>query len=148
MRSRLLLLLWGLMVSMVLTANPVTKDAARQKALQFLKEKSGDVAKARGARQVNVQLKEAVDMERLHIFNVGQDDGFVIISGDDCTGDLVLGYADEGSISLDNMPENMRAWLQGYADQIQWMQEHGIQENPSAARRIQAALMNGKKIMQ
>ena len=140
MSSRLLLLLWGLMVSMVLTANPVTRDAARQKALLFLREKSGDVANARGTRRVNIQLKDGADMERLHIFNVGQDDGFVIISGDDCTGDLVLGYADEGSISLDNMPENMRAWLQGYADQIQWMQEHGIQEKPSAARRSQAAL--------
>ena len=130
----------GLFFSMVLLAAPVTKDAARQKAADFLTKKTGNVAAARGMRPVSLKLQDNMACDELYVFNVGQRDGYVIISGDDCTADVVLGYADEGEILGNDLPENLRSWLQGYADQIKWMKEHGIQENEAAARRSQAPL--------
>ena len=133
--KRHLMTVVGLLVSIVLMATPITQDAARQKALQFLSGRSGNVAAARGMQQVKLQLKEGVVTDQLYVFNVGQHEGFVIVSGDDCTGDLVLGYADKGEISAENMPDNLRSWLQGYADQIQWMKEHGVRSQSVAASR-------------
>lgn len=124
----------SLFFGIALMAAPVSQEAARQKALQFLSGRSGNVAAARGMNQVKLQLKEGVVTDQLYVFNVGQKDGFVIVSGDDCTGDLVLGYADKGEISAGNMPDNLRSWLQGYADQIQWMKEHGVRNDAAASR--------------
>ena len=125
----------GLLVSMVMTAAPVGQDAARQKALQFLNERGSGVAAARGMNPVKLQLKDGPAADQLYVFNVGQKDGFVIVSGDDCTGDLVLGYAEKGEITAENMPVNLKSWLQGYADQIQWMKEHGVRSQSVAASR-------------
>jgi len=132
--KRQLLTLVGLLACLMLSAATVTKDEARQKALLFLQERGGDVNAARGMQQVELQLKEGVVTDKLYVFNVGQKDGFVIVSGDDCTGDVVLGYANRGEITSDNMPDNLRAWLQGYADQIRWMQEHGIKNDAAGSR--------------
>lgn len=128
----------GLLIGMVLMAAPVSKDEARQKAQQFLSRHSGNEAAARGMQQVKLQLKEGVAADQLFVFNVGQREGFVIVSGDDCTGDAILGYADSGEITAENMPTNLKAWLQGYADEIQWMKEHGVTNDVSAARALTA----------
>lgn len=43
--------------------------------------------------------------------------GFVIISGDDALTELI-GYSDSGTIDEDNMPTNMKAWLDQYAEYV------------------------------
>ena len=101
--KRKLLTLVGLSVTLLLTAAPITKETARKKALQFLTERGDNVAASRGAQSLEMQLRDGADVEKLHVFNVGQKEGFVIISGDDCTGDLILGYADRGEISTNNI---------------------------------------------
>ena len=124
----------GLFFCIGLMAAPVSKDAARQKALQFLSGRSGNVARSRRILPVKLELKDAFDNDQLYVFNVGQKEGFVIVSGDDCTGDVVLGYADMGELTEATMPDNMRAWLQGYADQIRWMQANSLRNEVSARR--------------
>ena len=52
-----------------------------------------------------------------YVFNLGNNQGFVIVSGDDRT-EEILGYSESGSYDEDNMPENMRQWLQGYDREI------------------------------
>lgn len=58
------------------------------------------------------------------VYNIDGDNGFIIISGDDEAVDI-LGYSDNGSIDLNNMPENMKVWLQGYAGQIESLKSSG-----------------------
>ena len=128
-----------MLFSSVLTAATVTREEARQLALRFLTEHGSGVAAARGMQPVPLLLRDAASVEQLHVFNVGQQEGFVIVSGDDCTGDLVLGYADSGEIAQETMPANLRAWLQGYADQIRWMQQHGVRNDVAAARALTSA---------
>lgn len=54
----------------------------------------------------------------LYVFNTEKTDGgFVIVSADDNTR-AILGYADNGTFSEENMPANIRFWLQMYADEI------------------------------
>ena len=55
----------------------------------------------------------------LYAFNI-EGGGYVIASGDDRTLP-VLGYSMTGSIDADDMPDNMRSWLQSYAEQIAFL---------------------------
>ncbi len=62
----------------------------------------------------------------LYVFNVADDGGYVIVSNDDRTMPI-LGYSDSGSLDTQNIPSNMRAWLQVYADEIAWVQAQATQ---------------------
>ena len=65
----------------------------------------------------------ALDVVNVFVFNVGNDHGFVIVSGEDRVRP-VLGYTDKGTFDPDNLPDNMRAWLANYQEQITWAADH------------------------
>jgi len=58
-----------------------------------------------------------------YAFNVGEKNGFVLVSADDRT-PAILGYADEGSLDSKEMPENLRWWLDEYEKQMRYLQRH------------------------
>ena len=130
MKRRLLFIL-SLLLPTLLMANPVGKEQAQEKALSFLNGRSA--AKARGPKAAS-NLRLVMSQDCYHVFNIGTGDGFVIVSGDDCAPDI-LGYADSGTIDPQSMPDNMKAWLQGYADQIEWMKAHGVKAEKSFTTR-------------
>ena len=68
-----------------------------------------------------------------YIFNVGKDGGFVIVSGEDRVRP-VLGYSDEGSVDMERMPENMKAWLSGYQEEIAWAVQQDIATTESVQK--------------
>lgn len=53
----------------------------------------------------------------VYVFNAIDEQGFVLVSAED-NARAVLGYSDEGHIDAQNIPANMRAWLQMYADEL------------------------------
>ena len=53
----------------------------------------------------------------VYAFNAADEGGFVLVSAED-NARAVLGYSDEGSLDAEQMPANMRAWLQMYADEL------------------------------
>lgn len=53
----------------------------------------------------------------VYVFNAVGEQGFVLVSAED-NARAVLGYSDEGHIDAQNVPANMRAWLQMYADEM------------------------------
>ena len=53
----------------------------------------------------------------VYVFNAIDEQGFVVVSAED-NARAVLGYSDEGHIDAQNIPANMRAWLQMYADEL------------------------------
>ena len=120
-------MLAGLVVPVLLMADPVDKDAARLKAEAFFMKKNPSSARRAQVRQ---DISLALTNESFHVFNLGEDGGFVMIAGDDCAPDI-LGYSDSGSFDAENMPENLRAWLDGYAEQIAWMKENEASPDPS-----------------
>ncbi|MDE5544503.1 MAG: C10 family peptidase, partial [Bacteroidales bacterium] len=66
--------------------------------------------------------KDASQTMPCYVFNVGEDKGFVVMSGDD---DLqaVLGYSFQGTFRSKNMPANLKWWLSHYEKQIRAYQE-------------------------
>ena len=109
--KRHLFLIAALLASALLHAGTVTKQEAHQRAAQFLAARYD----ANTAKELRMSMKES--QEAYYIFNVGSDEGFVIVSADDRT-PSVLGYSDSGTFDPDNLPDNFRAWLDGYAEEM------------------------------
>ena len=134
---RLLLLTVCFLTASVLFAGPVTKEQAQQLAQQFLQGK-GMTHRAPSLDQMKTEVVlDAVDEEGhpyLYAVTQGKDNGFVIVSGDDRFRG-VLGYSKTGSFDTTNMPDNMRAWLQGYVDEIRHLKAIGYQPSGTTARR-------------
>ena len=59
-------------------------------------------------------LQMSAESPEYYVFNTDGKKGFVIISGDDELTEMV-GYSNEGEFRSENAPENLRAWLDGYA---------------------------------
>lgn len=128
MRRSVFFLISCLLVTM-LYANPVTLEQARQTAADFLasQSKGGRRAPAQIVSQQTVlNAVDASGNPYLYAFNTGGNAGYVIVSGDDRTV-AVLGYSYNGSFDNQSMPDNMRAWLQGYVDEMMWLQQNGVQ---------------------
>ncbi|WP_308548293.1 C10 family peptidase [uncultured Parabacteroides sp.] len=68
-----------------------------------------------------------------YVFNVKAGNGFVIVAGDDCVSP-VLGYSEEGTFDAASMPENLKVWLQGYQEEINF----AIQNGGKATEEIRA----------
>lgn len=117
-------------------ADDVTAEQAEQQAIAFLTNSRATAGGPHYAPGTTPRLKLAGKVSGLYVFNVADNGGFVIVSNDDAT-TPVLGFSDSGSIDPNNIPDNMRAWLQGYADEIAWLQKHHgtIVAAPAKAQR-------------
>lgn len=104
-----------LFLSANLTAAPVSKRKAKAIAQSFMGQKNKTTAAPRLAYTMTVTGKP--EYAYYYVFNYGQDDGFVIVSGDDRTPEI-LGYSHKGNLNPDNAPAMVKSFLQGYADEI------------------------------
>lgn len=99
-------------------ADPVTKSAARQIAKKFLSEQ-GKSVKSEPARAARVHPSNTLEeVPAYYVFNSSDNKSFVIVSGDDQT-EQILGYSMNGAFDENDLPENLKAWLQGYAEEIE-----------------------------
>ena len=111
-----------LLLALAASAERVTAEQALQQARQFMTGKSFTAAKPLTVRSSRHLAPGQQADAALYVVNA-QGQGFVIVSGDDRTVPI-LGYSDSGQMDTDNMPEHIKAWMQGYADQIAWLEEH------------------------
>ncbi len=122
MRRNLLLSI-VIALCMPLFGNQVDETTAKQLAQNFWKEnnimgvRDGKVFKKRmnDARFVNVAPQ--CGYTEFYIFNNEDGKGFVIIAADDCV-TPILGYSYENNFAAENLPSNLKGWLDGYAEQI------------------------------
>lgn len=116
------------LISEHLWAAPVTAEQAAQKAKRFMITKMGGVelapALAHGAAMARDYTDTAAPL--LYVFNVGNDEGFIIISGEDSTPEI-LAYTEKGSYDYDQLPDNARWWIDNYAKQIEALRQSGVQ---------------------
>lgn len=112
-----------IVLCMHLFANPVDETTAKQLAQNFWKTnniigvKGDKVFKKRmdDARFINVA--QQCGYSEFFIFNNENGKGFVIIAADDCV-TPILAYSYDNNFVTDNLPLNLKDWLDGYAEQI------------------------------
>lgn len=122
MRKYLLTLVGCTLWTLLSVAAPRTAQEAAEIASRFTSLHQPIRAKQSSAMGQQMRLAytqaQTNHTPALYVFNTEKaDGGFVIVSADDNTR-AILGYADNGTFSKENMPANMRFWLQMYADEI------------------------------
>lgn len=106
---RLTILVTTLFISLMSFAGEVTEEQALQKAKQFMQ--------GRQFKQQNLRRAASTVCNAYYVFNAENDGGFVIVSGDDRT-TPILGYGYDGNLDMENLPDNLKWWLESYAAQI------------------------------
>lgn len=110
-----------LLLSVPLIANgqTISEQRALEYAQQFVQKKQLVQNKKlyRALMSKNEKYDTTEKEPAYYIFNAEADGGFVIVAGQERE-ENILGYSDSGRIDVDNMPENLQAWLGEYEKAI------------------------------
>lgn len=123
MKRQLLLLLTGLLLcSLSLFAKNVDTQKALLVASNFSKQLHSPSLRSEGASlklayTAKPSLRSAGPETYYYVFNIGENEGYIIISGDDCARP-VLGYSKSNAFDINQIPDNMKSWLTHYQEQI------------------------------
>ncbi len=124
-----------LLLSLAAFAGPVSEEQALSKARAFLSQNAPRMAGKKLARAHSTMVLTPIVADAFYVFNVGEQDGFVLVSGDDRT-PSILGYSDQGSFDFAAMPAQLKSWLASYSEQIKWMQENASSVLVATPRKI------------
>ncbi len=96
-----------------------TPTGAKQKAKNFLSKKSADPKSKATFRSQN--MEQELSLAKIDsgycAFNIGNKEGFIIVSRDDRTNDII-GYSNKGCFDWSSMPYSMRQWIKSYSRAI------------------------------
>ena len=121
----------GLFLCLVfVNAGPVSKQQALVQAQSFMKSIGRNLSSNTTIRRAPKKAAQN-DNSYYYVFNADNNNGFVIVSGDDRT-EPILGYSDTGTFDLDNLPENAQAFLEEISNEIEYMDAKGL----SSQRRV------------
>ena len=129
--ERAVVMLLLLMCSAWTFAAELTAEQAMKQAQAFVRKYRTTAGGPLYAPGVTPKLTMTGRVSGLYVFNNATDGGYVIVSNDD-RAVPILGFSTSGKIDPDAMPDNMRNWLQGYADEIAWLEKNASQPPLSA----------------
>lgn len=121
-------------------ADDISVEQALQIARQFsaIPAQSG-AARAKSAKVTTAEprLAHAVksktsQKDNVYVINLGADQGFILVSGDDGADAEILGYCDHGSFDYDKAPVQLKNLLTVYADGVDSLRADSSRQ--SAAR--------------
>ena len=119
-------LILALLVAAGSKAEPIDRSKAMLQAKNFLQAKGINVSQNLGEVQ-GPRKSHGINQETpyYYVFNNGNDEGFVIVSGDDRTMP-VLAYSDKGHFNPNAISEGLQGILDGYAGEIDELDLKGV----------------------
>lgn len=123
-----LLLLGASTFSGIIQAATLTPEQALQR-VHSLSAPSMRAVAGKDVKRVPAFTSYIADEPASYVFTGSE--GWMILSADD-NAPAILGYSDTGVFDPENIPDNMRAWLDSYAEQIKWMRENPSNFTPLA----------------
>ena len=114
----MLFILW--MNIFTLSAQKVTIDAAKEKAFLFINQSEQSHSSLSKVKRKDPILVLANDRDEFYVFNDEANGGYVIVSGDERTPDI-LAYSNNGHYDSQHIPCNMQVVLDGYAEQLAYL---------------------------
>lgn len=133
---RVLILAMALVLSLGVRAEFVRPDVAARYAQGVLGMKQAPVQQGSAQRAAS---RDAQSAPQYYVFN-NPEGGWVIIAADDRV-NPVIGYSDEGAFIQDNMPENLKQWMDGVAATIDAVRRdgEGVKSRPEWAATHRSA---------
>ena len=123
MNQKLLLSACGLAFTLCMTAAPLTPTAALQRATGSTPHR---IASAREAT-LAYTASTPDGVPAVYVFNKGNG-GAIFVSASDIA-IPVLGYTDSGEFDANNIPDALKAWLDGYSREIAYAEAKGVTAN-------------------
>ena len=118
-------------------AGPIGKDAAFDKAKAFINGSSANGARKAPGINRQATLTPVIENKDYYVFNVGDNEGFVIASGSDKTQEI-LGYSDTGRIDPQNMPEPLKAWFAKLPEAVSYVE--GLPQRQSSSQSLRPGM--------
>lgn len=123
-------------------AASVNVTTARMEANNFVKSKMASKGMFNAPATADLKLAHAeassVEGNAYYVFNI-QGGGWVIIAGDD-RAKQVLAYGDKGNLDMNNLPDNMKGFLNMLKGQIETAQAYKGETVPVKAAKRSAAV--------
>ena len=119
-----------LLLSFTVNAQTVGSEKAIEVAKRFYNSTLAKQTSLKSAINTNISLakteefisesnnlKSATSSPAYHIINVGDNEGFIIVSGDE-RANPILGYSMNGHYDTENIPDQLKAFLGNYKEEI------------------------------
>lgn len=137
MKKTLTSLLLLLLFTPVLWAAPVKLSTASQTAKRFLQQYGKQLKGTNAAYAPRMNAQSANATAPYYVFNAQDGKGFVIVSGDDRTSEI-LGYSTTTSFDINNLSENMRSFMDGMAKEISLLDKYNVKKAAKAPSKMEA----------
>ena len=107
-----------MLTALMMTATQFSQEQAKHAAEQFVQQTVGKIAaiseiKALPVVQAKSFTANNASGSMAYAVNLANNDGFVLVIGNEQS-NAVLGYCDHGTFDEQQMPPNMRSWLESY----------------------------------
>ena len=126
------------MTSLQAGGNNIDVTSARATANTFLKQQTASSRSFRTVAAADLKLAHAesssavANVNDYYAFNINGG-GFVIVAGED-RANPILGFSDRGHLDFNNLPENFKALMCGYKEEIEFLQTHPEYKVPAIDR--------------
>ena len=125
----------GVILSFAINVNAkdISISDAQTIATNFIKENSVNISpSANSSLKLAYTAKSTTILGKnsYYVFNKGVNDGFIIISADDCVHNEVLGYSNNGDFNFEEIPSNIKWWLEQYQREIDYAVKNNLQSTP------------------
>ena len=115
--------------SLFVGATTIDVNTARSTASNYLKQYASNTpGTLRAPAIADIKLAYAEESSAIsganayYAFNI-TGGGFIIVAGED-RAYPVLGYSDQGHLDYNNLPDNFKALMRGYKEEIEYLQAH------------------------
>ena len=129
-------------------AEKVSQSKAKEYAVSFFRQQkktfSSDASLVLVWEGEHRQSRSG-DSPAFYVFNRGNNEGFIIISGND-SARPVLAYSYEGRFDVETMPDNVKAWMHALEDGIRLQAEHRISRSTRTTREWNEGTRVSKEI--
>ena len=122
-----------------LLAQQVNKEVALAKANKFMDTQAN--ASDKRAQRRAPQLVLANNRNEFYVFNDAANGGYVVVSGEERMPDI-LAFSVNGIYNEEEIPCNMKAWLDGYAKQVSYLRAHPEAKSVRRAHASKANISN------
>ena len=147
MKKLFSLLIVALFATNTMLADDVSAEQALQIARQFAQSPQTQQLSHRKAparpvepTMAHVMRSKVEEKDNVYIVNLGNDQGFVIVSAEDGAEDVILGYCDHGSFSYDEAPIQLKDLLTVYSAGVDSLRQDTVK--PVLRRRAAASPSN------
>lgn len=144
--------LFGLMsifASTTMMADPIDMEKAKQLAAS-LTDNATEPTLVKAATRNEAKSRTLDESTKAtapyYIFSRGENQGYIIVSGDDCLPEI-LGYTESGDFDEANLPPHLLNWLNHYANLIEEAQAQGVNTSASETKsRIEPNVRTATKV--